>query len=890
MPGPTPQRSDTAGRRPPTGGRALLAAPLGAAVALAAAAWAAPPQAALWPEPERAFFQDGPALLLPAERRAELAALAPEARREAVEAFLARDPIPETPENELHAGIERRRELVLGELPSFADDRARLLFLHGRPAESRVIDCAAAFEPLEVWTYPVEAAPRIAPIEVRDPTLAAAATAAGEGPPPAPRPVPTELVLYEPGDGQPYRLWVPLDSKRALYASEMEYWLEQWEDFGARRSRLPRIDLRICKEARLLDRVTGVAALTDYRPARPTVPEIRAWLEPPEDLAAWARAAAATPLPDPPPRLPVEQVRVGFPEAYGQRTIGRVRVVLSPGTGTPASAEVSGKPQLRFEVIGSVEQGESVFETFKVRFRLPPPEEGVRPALVFERPLRPDLAYLLRFTVRDEVSGAESRHVEGFEVPREPRPEPAEEGLLLARGEDAGFRPPIGPDGVVLLPPEGGVALGYWRAEALVSGNRIDKVVFKVDGETQLIRSKPPYTVDLRLAKFPTEQIVRAEGLDAEGNLVAADEIAINQPRGALRVRIVEPARGAEVAGEVTARADVVVPEERRVERVEFRLNDEPFATLEEPPWEARVTVPGGEEIAYLTVVAELDDGTRAEDVRFLNAPGFSEEVDVNLVELYVAVLDGAGRPLRGLDRDDFTVLEEGRPQRIEKFELMDALPLTLGIVLDTSGSMSSSLGEAQEAANEFLRRIVGPRDRTFAVAFSSTAELLMPPTDDVDVVADAIASQRADGWTVLHDAIVMGLSYFRDLEGQQALVLLSDGDDTASAFSFDDALEYARRSEAAVYTIGLGIPVLSTGVRNKLQRLAEETGGRSFFISEAEELDGVYGRIGEELRSRYLLAYLPDPPPEPASGFRRVEVKVDERGARARALRGYYP
>ena len=870
---------------------ALAAAALsawGGAAAAQAPEPAVPP--ALWPEPVRAFFQDGPALLLPAARRAELAALPPEARREAVEAFLARDPIPETPDDELAAGIRRRQELVLSELPTFADDRARLLFLHGRPAEREVIDCATAFEPIEVWTYPAGAAPKLAPIAVRDPALAAAAAAAGEGPPPPPRPVTTELVLYEPGDGQPFRLWVPLDSKRALYGSEMEYWLEQWEDYGGRRSRLPRIDLRMCDDARLLDRVTGVAALTDYRPDRPTVPEVRAWLAPPDDLGAWAREAAATPLPEPPPRLPVEDVHVGFPEAYGQRTIGRVRVVLASGAGATAPAEVTAKPQLRFEVVGAIEQGEGVFETFKVRFRMPPPEPGVKPALVFERALRPDLPYLLRFTVRDEVSGAESRHVEGFEVPREPRPDLAEEGLAVARGEAAGFRPPVGPDAVVLLPPEGGVALGYWRAEALVSGRRIDRVVFKVDGETQLIRAKPPYTVELRLAKFPTEQIVRAEGLDAEGNLVAADEIAINQPRGALKVRIVEPPRGAEVEGSITARADVVVPEERRVERVEFRLNDEPFAVLDEPPWEAPVTVPGGDDVAYLSVVAELDDGSRAEDVRFLNAPGFVEQVDVNLVELYVAALDGAGRPVRGLDRDDFAVLEEGREQTVQKFELMDALPLTLGIVLDTSGSMGSSLSEAQEAAIEFLGRIVGPRDRTFAVAFSSSAELLMPPTDDVDVVADAIASQRASGWTVLHDAVVMGLSYFRDLEGQQALVVLSDGDDTASAFSYDDALEYARRSEAAVYTIGLGISLLDPGVRNKLQRLAEETGGRAFFIDQAEELEGVYGQIEEELRSRYLLAYLPDPPPEPGSGFRRIEVRIDERGVRARTVRGYYP
>jgi VWFA-related protein len=220
----------------------------------------------------------------------------------------------------------------------------------------------------------------------------------------------------------------------------------------------------------------------------------------------------------------------------------------------------------------------------------------------------------------------------------------------------------------------------------------------------------------------------------------------------------------------------------------------------------------------------------------------------------------------------------------------MSSLPLTVGVVLDTSGSMSESLGEAQRAATEFLRRVLEPGDRAFAVAFSDVPTLLMPPTDDVDVVAEALAGARADGWTVLHDAVITGLSYFRDVEGQQALVLLSDGDDTASSFGFDDALEYARRSEAAIYTIGLQIPGSSFQVRGKLSRLASETGGRSFFISRAEELDQVYDEIEEELRSRYLVAYAPDPVPEPGSGFREVGVKVKKRGVRTRTQRGYYP
>ncbi|HSG38769.1 MAG TPA: VWA domain-containing protein, partial [Thermoanaerobaculia bacterium] len=129
-------------------------------------------------------------------------------------------------------------------------------------------------------------------------------------------------------------------------------------------------------------------------------------------------------------------------------------------------------------------------------------------------------------------------------------------------------------------------------------------------------------------------------------------------------------------------------------------------------------------------------------------------------------------------------------------------------------------------------------------------------------------------------------LYYFRAQKGQRALVLLTDGEDSASGASWEDALEYARRSGVAVYPIGLG----DTNVRNRamLTTLAEVTGGRAFFIESATELSGVYDRIEKELRSRYFLAYHSEQPAD-KNGFRDVEVKV-KRGMKARVSRGMYP
>lgn len=815
-----------------------------------------------WPEEQRAFLQDGPGLLLSDAEIEDLANRDREGRRAFIDTFFS-DPIPETPENELRDGVERRRALALSEIGTLLDERARILFLRGAPLEREIVDCAETFRPLEIWTYP-------------------GASGQADG---------VRLLLFQPQRELPWRLWLPIDGKGVLYNEEMEYWLQQWEELG-NLVRGRRFDRQICDDSEEIDDVSGIEGLFGFRKDRPKNELFQAFLDRPSDLATWARTAAATPLPTV-DDLPIESVQLHFPDRDSQRMVSRVTVVVPGDAGLVPFVEGESR-ELRLRVEGRLEHRGRLFDEFRVRFQIPPAAEDVEVpvALVVDRALRPERDFLLRLNVVEETTDRRANLSRSVLVPRHPTP-PDElpavpEEAIVALGEELRQRRVEGYDSLLLVPPEADVVFGLWRAEALVTGTAITRVTFYLDDEKVMSRRRPPFTAELRLEPFPREQVIRVEGTDDDGNVIASDEVILNQPRGELRVRILEPPRGDVGGGTVTASAEVVVPEEKKVRHVEFRVNDELQTTLERPPWQAQIDVPYGGELTYLTVVAELDDGQRAEDVRFLASPDHVEEVDVNLIELYTTVTDRGGRLVPGLAQTDFEVREDGRLQKLVKFELVEDLPLTIGVTLDTSGSMFESLGEAKRTAVEFLESMVTARDRCFALAFADRPALVMGRTSDVGAVAEQIEDLAASGSTALHDAVVTSLYYFRGVRGRRALVLLSDGEDTTSSLEFDEALEYARRSGVAIYSIGLRIGITQVNVRRKLENLAEETGGRTFYIGKAEELRSVYGEIERELRSQYLLAY--SPPPGGEEGvFHEIEVEVKRSGAKARTIKGYY-
>jgi VWFA-related protein len=767
------------------------------------------------------------------------------------------DPDPTTATNELLEGITRRHAMAVAEGWTPVDDRFRMLFLNGVPRSRLQVDCAETFQPLELWTYPGQT-----------------------------------LLLTQPRTQKVMRMWLPIDGKAGLYVREMEFWLEQWHDYPGN---LPgkRFDRILCPESEQVDRITGTDGLLGsprFKPPRPN--DLLPYLAPPSDLAAWAREASAEDLVVP-PLLPVLFETPRYPRFDGGRILTKLVLTVPPEVILATETdEVTSREVIRMLVSGTIEHQGNVLESVRARFELPIPD-GPRPefSLVLERPLRPGLDYRVRLDVADSIGPGRRRLVFDLAVPRQPVPEPElseEAARRVELRERIATERVQGIDSVLLLPPTTDVVFGNWRAEAVVTGLRIQRVAFSVDGKVQLTRRSPPYTVDLGLPIEPQVTVVRAEGFDSAGELVAADELVLNQPRGELALSIVEPARGATLSGAFTVAVEIVVPEERSVESLELALSDGTSRRLERPPWRAELPMPTEGDLVWVTATAALDDGSTAEDTRFLRVPAGFDQVDVRLVELYTTVVGNDRNLVRGLQPGDFVVREDGRVQEVSKFELVENLPLTVGLTLDLSGSMAASLGEAQRAIEGFLENVIGPLDRTFAVGFANEPALLMGLTSDAGAIDLALRDLAAEGATALHDSVIFSLYHFRGVLGRKILILLSDGDDTSSRLDWDAALAYAQRSGVMIYTVGLKNQSLGLGARRKLSQLAESTGGRAFFIAEAEELASVYAEIEAEFRSQYLIAYSPDRAPSP--GFRKVEVQVKRSGLTVRTIPGYVP
>lgn len=843
-----------------------------AALALSTAALAAPPKDEA-PVPEnlparhREWLEEAALLSSPKEREAFLAVKQDYQRDAFIRRFWqVRDPFPKTARNEFAEQWQERVKLAKERFGNVTEDRARMLLLNGEPAEVFPVRCDLLL-PMEIWSWP--------------------GTESIKGD--------FSLTFVSQGGFKgPFRLWYPTEGVSSILALSLR--VRPPEDGSAIARQIsdgcPRGD----------DIVSRLAESLDWHAV-----ESRAQLVPsPGEEWLSSFSSASTDVPEGAATFPAE-MDLSFPGRYGSRTV--VQGLVSVPRGEVRAERVEGSPvsAFTFLVDGEILYRGELFDHFRYRFSLPESEaRSDKIPLVFQRYLRPG-AYTLVLKVEDVTGGRYFREQRELEVPTAPAVEtaaatpapsapaspPAAANPQAALAE-ANTAAAIGSDErtIRILPPPPELVTGSTRVQALTTGEGIARVRFELNGRPVLSKGKPPYSVELPLGDQPRTYVVRAVALGPSGEKLAEDEMLLNAGPHRFAVRLVEPQPGRSYQSSLRAQAEVEVPEGEDVDRVELYLNEALVATLYQPPYTQPILLPGPES-GYVRAVAYLADGNFTEDTVLINTPGAGERIDVDFVELYTTVVDQKGRPVEGLSQKDFRVFEDGAEQQVRRFELVRDVPVHAGLLIDTSWSMAEGNGEKLEAAVRgalgFFQTVITPKDRAAVITFSDQPTLAVRFTNNQEVLAGGLAGLTAEGGTALYDSLIYALHYFGGIRGKKAIIVLSDGKDEGSRYQFADTLEYARRSGVSLYSVGIGLSPKDTDVRLKLSRLAEETGGRVFFIDRAGELERVYDSIEEELRSQYLLAYQSSNFSRDDK-FRAVEVKVARPGLEAKTLRGYYP
>ena len=280
-----------------------------------------------------------------------------------------------------------------------------------------------------------------------------------------------------------------------------------------------------------------------------------------------------------------------------------------------------------------------------------------------------------------------------------------------------------------------------------------------------------------------------------------------------------------------------------------------------------------------------------------LAAQGQRIRSGVELVSLNVTVTDGGGKYVTDLTEEEFEVFEDGAKQKLTFFSRTQQ-PISLALLLDTSASMDERMGIAQEAAIGFARQL-RKEDQAEVIDFDSQVRILQAFTNDASTLEKAIRQTTPNGSTSLYNAIYISLKELKKVRAaaasdirRQAIVLLSDGDDTSSLIEFEEVLDLAKRSETAIYAIGLRQGEIGRREFKEaefvLKQLANETGGRAYFVTDARELPKIYQTIWDELSSQYAVAYSSGNPKRDGA-WRRIQVRLLRPNTAARTKQGYY-
>ncbi len=441
--------------------------------------------------------------------------------------------------------------------------------------------------------------------------------------------------------------------------------------------------------------------------------------------------------------------------------------------------------------------------------------------------------------------------------------------------------------GVRFLPPPKAGSIGALQLEVEVPENT-RSVEFFQDDKSMFRRNRPPWTVSVPLGNIVRRTTVRAVAVDSRGNFLGEDAVVLNNPTGQIGIQILL-APESSVTGS-KRKITVSVSGAKDLQQVTLSVDADIVARWADCPCVIEVDVSKLAQATILSADAVDAEGNRGDSVITLaGGTGFVGSVRVELIELPIVVLDKQGVPVLGLIQDDFTVLEDGQQVTLEGFGTTADLPLSLALAVDTSGSMVEVFPEVRQAVRGFTDALIEDNDEVVLIRFAWDAEVEVSWTDEIRKVKGRLDRFEPDGGTSLHDAVVRSLEQFRGRRGRQAVVLLTDGEDTTSRTGWGVAERFAHTMRVPIFPIGLGLGKLDFGARGTLKELAAETGGEAFFVKNVEDLPAVYDRIAELLRSQYLVWY-PSPSDKSDEEFREIKVSVEGTGLEVHTIRGYYP
>jgi VWFA-related protein len=293
-------------------------------------------------------------------------------------------------------------------------------------------------------------------------------------------------------------------------------------------------------------------------------------------------------------------------------------------------------------------------------------------------------------------------------------------------------------------------------------------------------------------------------------------------------------------------------------------------------------------------------------------------KVDVDLVNVLASVRNKSGALIGNLEKSDFKIFEDGKEQTIKNFTRETDLPLTIGLLVDTSASQERLMDIERRAADQFFSKVLRPKDEAFLIQFGAESELLQDSTNSPRLLREGlnhlrlsvpvgglqpgpVPTMQNQAGTVLYDAVYLAANErLRTEVGRKAVILITDGVDTGSKISRDKSIEAAQKADSIIYSIyyvdraayGGGFGSISFGGggsgESELRRMSSETGGQVFPVSNKLTLDDIFRAIQEEMRSQYVIAYTP-PNPKKDGSYHKVDLRVGNKDYKVQARKGYY-